>query len=122
MILDEDELLKVGYPPRFIKSVQTYTLKEKTPLTIEVEVDANPTAVFMWYVNGRELKPSPTVSIVYGTNMCRITLQEPEEGEYRVEARNEEGMSVSIGCAAYESKSNNISSQSLQRRFRHTVF
>lgn len=103
MVIDEDELLKFGYPPRFIKALSTYTIEENQPLVIEVQVDASPSAVFNWIVNGQELRESNKVKMEFAENKCRLTLLEPEEGEYRVEARNEEGMSVSIGCASYKS-------------------
>jgi hypothetical protein len=66
-------------------------------LTLSVAVDAYPAAIFTWYINNFEIRPSSNISLeTLSTNESRATFLRPHAGLYKVVASNNYGTATSI--------------------------
>ncbi|KAJ1351970.1 hypothetical protein KIN20_008153 [Parelaphostrongylus tenuis] len=81
------------HPPKFFTTLPSQiTLNPTEKLVLSVGVTANPTAHFMWDVNGFEVRPSRNITVVNEHNRSTLEAQPPvKQGNYSVTAFNDLG-------------------------------
>uniref|UniRef100_A0A0N4ZWN6 Ig-like domain-containing protein n=1 Tax=Parastrongyloides trichosuri TaxID=131310 RepID=A0A0N4ZWN6_PARTI len=95
----EIKKLNVKKPPKFIKVIQAYRVLATDKLTLLVEVESNPPAIFEWTINDCNVmyKNGKHISCRHGLNLSQLVVENPEEGIYACKANNGYGTSRSYG-------------------------
>lgn len=81
------------HPPRFLTELPSeITVQSNEKLVLSVDVSALPTAEIKWNVNGFEVRPSKSVTLLNEQNRSTLVLNPPiKQGKYNVTAMNDIG-------------------------------
>ncbi|MFH4975810.1 hypothetical protein AB6A40_002519 [Gnathostoma spinigerum] len=87
-----------AHPPKFLQVIKAYRVLETDVLTLVVEVESEPPAIFEWYCNDRPvLQDRQRFKVRHGINITTLTVEGPEQGVYKCTARNPSGVSTTYG-------------------------
>uniref|UniRef100_A0A7E4VJ05 Ig-like domain-containing protein n=1 Tax=Panagrellus redivivus TaxID=6233 RepID=A0A7E4VJ05_PANRE len=88
-------------PPKFKQVIKAYRVSQTDRLTLVVEVDSEPPALFEWFCNDRPVAlDRARFHVRTNLNITTLTVDSPAEGVYSCAARNPAGTSKSYGYIA----------------------
>ncbi|VDK48693.1 unnamed protein product, partial [Anisakis simplex] len=85
-------------PPKFIQVIKAFRVLATDTLTLVVEVESDPPAIFEWFCNDRSVQQDKRrFKVRHGLNITTLTVEGPEQGVYKCTARNPAGISTTYG-------------------------
>nr|CDQ05432.1 Bm6219, isoform k [Brugia malayi] len=85
-------------PPKFIQVIKAFRVLATDTLTLVVEVQSDPPAIFEWFCNDRPIQQNRRkFKARHGINITTLTVEGPEQGVYKCTARNPVGISTTYG-------------------------
>ncbi|VDM99763.1 unnamed protein product [Thelazia callipaeda] len=85
-------------PPKFIQVIKAFRVLTTDTLTLIVEVESDPPAIFEWFCNDRPVQQNRRkLKACHGINITTLTVEGPEQGVYKCTARNPAGVSTTYG-------------------------
>uniref|UniRef100_A0A915PVQ5 Ig-like domain-containing protein n=1 Tax=Setaria digitata TaxID=48799 RepID=A0A915PVQ5_9BILA len=88
----------VPEPPKFMQVIKAFRVLATDTLTLVVEVQSDPPAIFEWFCNDRPVQQNRRkFKARHGINITTLTVEGPEQGVYKCTARNPVGVSTTYG-------------------------
>ncbi|EJD75389.1 immunoglobulin I-set domain-containing protein, variant, partial [Loa loa] len=85
-------------PPKFMQVIKAFRVLATDTLTLVVEVQSDPPAIFEWFCNDRPVQQNRRkFKARHGINITTLTVEGPEQGVYKCTARNPVGISTTYG-------------------------
>uniref|UniRef100_A0A914ZQC4 Titin n=1 Tax=Parascaris univalens TaxID=6257 RepID=A0A914ZQC4_PARUN len=85
-------------PPKFVQVIRAFRVLATDTLTLVVEVESDPPAIFEWFCNDRPVQQDRRrFKVRHGINITTLTVEGPEQGVYKCTARNPAGISTTYG-------------------------
>uniref|UniRef100_A0A0R3RRM4 Ig-like domain-containing protein n=1 Tax=Elaeophora elaphi TaxID=1147741 RepID=A0A0R3RRM4_9BILA len=85
-------------PPKFMQVIKAFRVLSTDTLTLVVEVQSDPPAIFEWFCNDRPVQQNRRkFKARHGINITTLTVEGPEQGVYKCTARNPVGISTTYG-------------------------
>ncbi|CAG9532189.1 unnamed protein product, partial [Cercopithifilaria johnstoni] len=85
-------------PPKFVQVIKAFRVLATDTLTLVVEVQSDPPAIFEWFCNDRPVQQNRRkFKARHGINITTLTVEGPEQGVYKCTARNPVGISTTYG-------------------------
>ncbi|KAL3986031.1 Immunoglobulin I-set domain family protein [Acanthocheilonema viteae] len=85
-------------PPKFMQVIKAFRVLATDTLTLVVEVQSDPPAIFEWFCNDKPVQQNRRkFKARHGINITTLTVEGPEQGVYKCTARNPVGISTTYG-------------------------
>ncbi|MCP9264542.1 Titin [Dirofilaria immitis] len=103
-------------PPKFIQIIKAFRVLATDTLTLVVEVQSDPPAIFEWFYNDKPVQQNRRkFKARHGINITTLTVEGPEQGVYKCTARNPVGISTTYGYVTVNDESTDKSPKFVQQ-------